>query len=57
MLTITRLSDGVTDEAPVGALNSQGIALLSNGSIALILDCDALATAATEGLASVPAAA
>ena len=34
MLTITRLSDGATEEAPVGALDSQGIALLSNGSIA-----------------------
>jgi flagellar hook capping protein FlgD len=34
VLTITRLSDGVTAEAPVGFFNSQGIALLSNGSIA-----------------------
>lgn len=33
-LTITRLSDGVTAEAPVGFFNSQGIARLSNGSIA-----------------------
>jgi two-component system chemotaxis sensor kinase CheA len=38
-----------------GATFSGG-AVLSNGSIALILDCDALATAATDGLASVPAA-
>ncbi len=33
-LTITRLSDGVTAEAPVGSFNSQGIALLSNGYVA-----------------------
>jgi two-component system chemotaxis sensor kinase CheA len=39
-----------------GATFSGG-AVLSNGSIALILDCDAIATAATGGLASIPAAA
>ncbi len=39
-----------------GATFSGG-AVLSNGSIALILDCDAIATATTDGLTSVPAAA
>jgi two-component system chemotaxis sensor kinase CheA len=39
-----------------GATFSGG-AVLSNGSIALILDCDAIATTATGGLASIPAAA
>jgi len=33
-LTITRLSDGVTTEAPVGYFDSQGIARLPNGRIA-----------------------
>ena len=33
-LTITRLSDGVTTEAPVGNFDAQGIARLSNGSVA-----------------------
>jgi streptogramin lyase len=33
-LTITRLSDGVTVEAPVGFFNSQGLARLRNGRIA-----------------------
>lgn len=34
MLTITRLSDGLTAEAPVGSFNSQGIARLPSGCIA-----------------------
>jgi two-component system chemotaxis sensor kinase CheA len=39
-----------------GAMFSGG-AVLSNGAIALILDCDAIATQANEGLASITAAA
>lgn len=33
-LTITRLSDGVTSEAPVGFFNSQGIARFADGGVA-----------------------